>query len=309
MESKLREQAILDARRATRQLNDHVRRLLLEAQEPDERGKEASKALRTIADAIEGLLCDVVTSRRGTDEPQHEVRGRLLRVAGGLDSRILFPSVSPEATDFALGDPFAFLLACSLDRGAASTVIWSIPYWLHERLGKLDSATLARMSEEEIRAALLSLTSRPRYMHAAPRTIQQLSRMVADELGGDATRLWRERSANDVKRRLMTISGIGPGLADLTVMLIEKAFGYTFPDPENIDIKPDTHTKKVLRRLGLIAEEKDQEAVAAARALMPESPGRLDMALWHIGREWCHLSRPSCGTCPMDGVCLRVGLG
>jgi len=46
--------------------------------------------------------------------------------------------VVPEAAPIIFSDPFAFLLACSLDRGTKAEVVWTIPYDLTQALGGLD---------------------------------------------------------------------------------------------------------------------------------------------------------------------------
>jgi endonuclease III len=103
---------------------------------------------------------------------------------------LLIPGLEPEARELVRTNPFAFLLAASLDRGTKVEIIWTLPYWLQQALGHLDPCYIAQMSEDDIRALLEQLPKKPRYINDASRTIVSLARMVCDEFHGDATRLW-----------------------------------------------------------------------------------------------------------------------
>jgi len=151
------------------------------------------------------------------------------------------------------------------------------------------------------------LPKRPRYINDAPRTLQELTRIVVEECDGDAANIWRGKRAAEVNRTFVSIHGVGTGIANMGVLLIEAGFGVRFSDLDrkHMDIKPDIHTKRVLYRLGVSEEETDEAAIAAARKLHPEFPGELDGALWEIGREWCFASNPDCANCPMMRSCLQ----
>ena len=102
----------------------------------------------------------------------------LLTLARTIDRTNFFPTVVAGASEFALGNPFAFLLACCLDRGTKTEIIWTIPFDLAKRLGHLDPTRIAATSLEEIRAVVDSLPRRPRYIHSAPRTLRELAELV-----------------------------------------------------------------------------------------------------------------------------------
>ena len=106
---------------------------------------------------------------------------------------------------------------------------------------------------------------------------------------------------------MMSIYGVGPGIANVTVLLIEKAFSYRFSDIDRarMDIKSDVHTKRVLYRIGVSETEEDKDAINAARRLNLQFPGDLDGPLWWIGRNWCRAKNPHCSTCPVVEVCEK----
>jgi endonuclease-3 len=221
----------------------------------------------------------------------------------------LVPGLATEAHQLVRANPFAFLLAASLDRGTKVEIIWTLPYWLKQALGHLGPCRIARMSEGDIRAVLERLPKKPRYINAAPRTIASLARMVCDEFHGDATRLWKGRTASETMEKFRKIPGVGPGIAAMLVILLERLGMAQFSDPHNIPVKPDSHVIRVMERLGLIPRgSTEQQVVAKARALKPDYPGALDSPLWYIGRQFCHPITPACAECPLNDLCPRVGV-
>jgi endonuclease III len=222
---------------------------------------------------------------------------------------LLVPGLATEAHQLVRANPFAFLLAASLDRGTKVEIIWTLPYWLKQALGHLDPCRIAQMSEGDIRALLEQLPKKPRYINDAPRTIVSLARMVCDEFRGDAARLWQDRTAIETMWKFQEIPGVGPGIAAMLVILLERLGLARFSDPHNIPVKPDSHVIRVMGRLGLIPlGSTEQHAVAKARALKPDYPGALDSPLWYIGRRFCHSAAPACAECPLNDLCPRIGV-
>ncbi len=105
----------------------------------------------------------------------------------------------------------------------------------------------------------------------------------------------------------MSIHGVGPGISNMGVLLIEKNFGIRFSDLDRtrMDIKPDIHTVLVLYRLGASNSKTNESAIAATRRMNPSFPGEIDGALWDIGRKWCFANNPNCLDCPVSGVCAK----
>jgi len=106
------------------------------------------------------------------------------------------------------------------------------------------------------------------------------------------------------------VYGVGRGIANLALILIESAYDFTFSDLDHtqMDIKPDVHTTRVLYRLGVAKREDTNDAIQAARMLNPSYPAKVDAALWYIGREFCRPSNPDCFHCPMHDICSKVGI-
>lgn len=236
----------------------------------------------------------------------------------------LIPALHEEATALVNSDPFAFTLAACLDRGMKAEIVWTFPYWIRERLGHLDPHRMAEMKPHEIENLISLLPKKPRYRSAATRTIHEIAALVVREADGDARALWVGRTSVEVERLFMQVHGVGPGIASMVVMLLERSLGHTFSDMDHrtMNVKPDVHVIRVLKRLGLMrdgmnsspmsypqcrSQESDEAdlAIEVTRQMNPEYPARLDTPLWIIGRNWCHAAAPVCGQCPVDQLCRK----
>jgi len=243
-----------------------------------------------------------------TDETRlTKITEALLEFGPTVPNTSLFPIIVPEAAPLIETDPYAFLIAVCLDRGTKAQVVWTIPYDIIMKLGHLDPQLIYKMSLDELAELFLQLPRKPRYVNDAPKTVRDLTRLVVEEYNGEASKVWEGKRAADVNRTLMSIHGVGPGIANMGVLLIEKAFGVRFSDLDRtrMDIKPDVHTVRVLYRLGASEAQTIQAAIEATRRMNPSFPGGLDGALWEIGRRFCFASDPDCPKCPMNKSCAR----
>lgn len=214
-----------------------------------------------------------------------------------------------NADEFLRQNPFAFLMAASIDRGALAEAVWQIPFLLKKKLGHLDPQALSQMSEDEMEGTLRQLNRQPRFPRQSARTIASLAKLVTDKFNGDAASVWKGREPLDVVETLQEIWGVGPGIAHMAVRILIDEFGYQ-PSPgslRTIDVKADRHVARVFYRTGLTGVRSEKACIEAARQLHPEFPGLLDWPAWEIGRTWCDEHNPDCVTCPLCRVCLRIG--
>ena len=237
----------------------------------------------------------------------HQIRDTLLEYSASMDPQVLFPTLEPEASKLVIDDPYAFAIAVSLGRGIKADLIWTLPYYIKNDLGHLDPLKMYQLSISDLESLFQRLPKKPRYVNAAPRTLQELTTLVVEEFDQDAAQIWVGKTAGQVKRTFQSIYGVGEGIANMSVLLIEAAYPIRFNDLERprMDIKPDVHTMRVLYRLGVSGAESEIEAIEAARSINPSYPGEIDGALWEIGREWCYATNPNCVQCPMNNVCTK----
>jgi endonuclease-3 len=245
----------------------------------------------------------------GKKEDSEDMRVRkLLELREKIRAEDLVPVLVKDAAIVIRDDPFAFILAGVLDRGTKAEIIWTIPYYLKRRLGKLDPQYFADASLEELSRLIQSLPTRPRYTNDAPRTIKELSKIVVNEYSGDARKIWESKSARSVEATVRRVYGVGPGIASMITLLLERWFKVDFTDLDHrqMDVKADVHVMRVFKRLGFINELTPEAALIAARRLNPDYPGALDAASWMIGRNYCNASNPACFECPMDSRCPKI---
>ena len=239
------------------------------------------------------------------DRRRDAIRDILLdNVKPKISNREFFSAETFDATTLVLEDPYAFLIASCLDRSTKSERIWTIPYDLKQRLRALDVVAIAEIPQRKLDEIIRDLPHKPRYVNDAAKTILDLSRMIRDEFGGRAQKMWQGRSPEQFERDLRTIRGVGPHIASMTTNLVIRLYGDVFSrdDLNTVDIKADIHTCRVLYRLGIAAEDSDTAALEAARRLNPPYPGGLDAPLWWVGRQWCHPA-PVCEACSLVRRC------
>lgn len=229
----------------------------------------------------------------------------LLGFSSKIQPRELFPVTEKDAAAVVEENPFAFALAAVLDRGTKSEIIWTIPYDLQRKIGKLTPQFFADKPIEELELLFRSLTNKPRYITDASRTVKELSQIVLREYGGNAAKIWEGQTSTHVKSVFRRIYGVGPGIASMIVLLLEKCFKIHFTDLDHrtMDVKPDVHIVRVFQRLGFINVSDSAEALEAARRLNPEYPGALDAPTWVIGKRWCSPFAPQCSVCAVRTVC------
>ncbi|MBA1149261.1 hypothetical protein H0Z60_19630 [Ectothiorhodospiraceae bacterium WFHF3C12] len=80
------------------------------------------------------------------------IADRLLKLNEQIEFADFFPTLEPEASHFALTDPFAFLVAAVIDRGN-SKINWTVPYWLKQRWGHLSPTRINAMGSVDIEEA------------------------------------------------------------------------------------------------------------------------------------------------------------
>jgi endonuclease-3 len=232
---------------------------------------------------------------------------KLLEFGEKVTAEELVPVLVKEAAKD-ITDPFAFVLAGVLDRGTKAEVIWTIPYYLKQQLVKLDPYFFANASIEEIAEIFRKLPRKPRYINDAPYTVKGLAKIIVNEYNGQTQKLWENRRAQSVQATLERIYGVGPGIASMIILLLERWFKIHFDDIDHtkMDVKSDVHIIRVFQRLGFISEPTSTAALEAARRLNPKFPGALDAPAWYIGRNWCTASISRCDQCPVTEVCPKV---
>ena len=139
--------------------------------------------------------------------------------------RLPFTS-DPEADRLLVQDPLALLVGFLLDQQVPLQRAFSAPLELRKRVGALDPKVLLALPP----GTLLEAFRRPPALHRFPQMmaarLEVALRLLAQEYGGDPTRIWEEASdAAELRRRLLALPGVGPMKAETLQALLALQLG------------------------------------------------------------------------------------
>lgn len=201
--------------------------------------------------------------------------------------------------------PHAYVIGCVMDRQIKAERAWKIPERVQARLGSFEFDRLAELSQEDV----IGVFREPEALHRFPDTMAKhfhsAVRRIEEEYDGDASAIWSDSIGSaTLVRRFLRFDGVGPKIATMAANILVRDFGIDLDDRHYIDISVDSHVKRVFQRLDLVPKNASNfEVTFAAREMNSDYPGVFDLAVWEIGREWCHPGKPNCPECYMCAVC------
>src|SRR5690242_7010141 len=118
---------------------------------------------------------------------------------GGVPAALYFTD-DPTACEILAKDPFALLVGFAIDQQVTVQKAFAGPYALKQRVGTLDPKKLAQLDLTE---AFSTTPAIHRFPGSMAKRVEELARVVAEEYGGDASRIWREAGdADDLRKRI-----------------------------------------------------------------------------------------------------------
>ncbi len=128
-----------------------------------------------------------------------------------------------EANALLAADPFALLVGFALDQQITVQQAFQGPLRIKQRVGTLDPKKLATT---DLEPAFREKPAVHRFPGTMAARVQDLAAYVADEYGGDASRLWREaKDGDELKRRLAELPGFGDMKVRSMTAVLAKRFG------------------------------------------------------------------------------------
>jgi uncharacterized HhH-GPD family protein len=116
----------------------------------------------------------------------------------------------PEADALLAREPLALLIGFALDQQITVQQAFAGPLKLEQRLGHLDAARIAAIELDALEAVFRETPAVHRFPGNMAKRVRALCALVADEYGGDASRLWREAADTaDLERRIRELPGFG----------------------------------------------------------------------------------------------------
>ena len=123
-------------------------------------------------------------------------------------------------------DATALLIGFCLDQQVPIEWAFMGPLRLRERLGTLDPDRIARMDPAKLADAFRAPPALHRFPRSMAQRVQGMCALIADEYGGDASRIWREAAdGRELQRRFAALPGFGPAKARIMVGVVAKHFG------------------------------------------------------------------------------------
>jgi uncharacterized HhH-GPD family protein len=142
----------------------------------------------------------------------------------------------PEAAKLLAQDPFALLVGFAIDQQVPVPKAFAGPHVLKQRAGTLEPKKLAQMDLGPVFAEKPAIH---RFPGAMAERVRELAAVVADEYGGDASRIWTEASdAVDLRRRIASLPGFGEMKIKSLGAVLSKHYGVQ----EAAELAPDHPT-------------------------------------------------------------------
>jgi uncharacterized HhH-GPD family protein len=139
-----------------------------------------------------------------------------------------------EADELLAHDPFALLMGFALDQQVPVQTAFQGPLKLKQRLGTLDPGKIAATDPGELEAIFRETPAIHRFPGNMARRVQDLAAVVAEDYGGDASRIWSEAAdGTDLRKRISALPGFGDMKIKAFGAVLWKRFGV--PAAEELD--------------------------------------------------------------------------
>jgi uncharacterized HhH-GPD family protein len=207
-------------------------------------------------------------------------------------------SGDPESDAMLSRDPLALLVGMVLDQQVTLEKAFSSPAELARRLGgHLDPAAIAAMEPEELAEVFRARPALHRYPGSMAKRVQETCRVVVEEYGGKADRIWKGvGSGTELLARVRALPGFGEQKAKIFVALLGKQLGVQ-PEGWQEVSTPFSEPGSYLS----VADIQDGESLAMVRA------GKKAMKAKEKARAKEAHADASEGTAPAETTRTRAG--
>jgi endonuclease III len=193
-----------------------------------------------------------------------------------------------------------------MDRQIKAERAWTIPKFIKDDLGTFGLDELSKQTQDYY-LEVFTKNKLHRYNETMAKVFYSAVQRIKNEYGGDASIIWSDKpSSASVVYRFLQFDGCGIKIATMAANILARQFKVRFSDYYSIDISPDVHVLRVLRRTGLVESDANIDSIIyKSRELCPEFPGIIDYSCWEIGRKWCRPTDPHCDVCIIRSDCLK----
>jgi uncharacterized HhH-GPD family protein len=144
----------------------------------------------------------------------------------------LYFTGTAEADELLAEEPLALLIGFCLDQQVTVPTAFSGPLKLKQRLGGLDAAEIAAIDPARLEQLFREKPAIHRFPGNMSRRVQELCAVVAEEYGGDASRVWRDADGtDDLKRRIQALPGFGEMKVKALASVLARRLGVEEAEP------------------------------------------------------------------------------
>jgi uncharacterized HhH-GPD family protein len=137
-----------------------------------------------------------------------------------------------EANELLAAEPFALLVGFVLDQQVPVPTAFIGPLKLKQRLGALDAAEIARIDPARLEEIFREKPAIHRFPGNMARRVQELAAVVAEEYGGDASRVWRDAAdTDDLRQRIEALPGFGEMKVKALSSVLARRLGVAAAEP------------------------------------------------------------------------------
>jgi uncharacterized HhH-GPD family protein len=141
----------------------------------------------------------------------------------------LYLTDEDEACRLLAEDPFALLVGLALDQQVTVQQAFAGPLKLKQRLGTLEPAAVAAA---DLEPAFREKPAVHRFPGSMATRVRELAAVVAEDYGGDASRIWREAGdVDDLRRRIEALPGFGEMKVKTLSAILARRFGVAVAEP------------------------------------------------------------------------------
>ncbi len=203
--------------------------------------------------------------------------------------------------------PHAYVLACLMDRQIKAERAWVIPYEIYKEINSFEFSALEKVGLDDLKT-MFNHKKLHRFNDTMAEIFHDAIIAIRRKYNGDAANIWNNNpSSSTVVYKFLEFKGIGIKIATMAANILARQFRIPFSDYYSIDISPDVHIVRVMKRMGFVPENATNDMVIyKARELNPEFPGIIDFSCWEIGRKWCRPQSPQCNDCIVENACKKA---
>lgn len=194
-----------------------------------------------------------------------------------------------------------------MDRQIKAERAWIIPVTIKNILNTFNINDLGKISIDKYKS-IFNEKKLHRFNDTMADVFYNGVQDIIKKYNGDVSVIWRNKpSSSHVVYKFLEFKGSGVKIATMAANILARQFGIKFADYYSIDISPDVHIKRVMKRMGFISEDANNDMIIyKARELNPEFPGIIDFSCWEIGRTWCKPKKPDCNNCIVSRECGKL---